>query len=190
MPIVKLDGYAGNRLSGLVLAASKESVFLLHGEKIVAVSRTEPALTNLNDLDAAALVGWTHSFAIKAGRASKLRLPEGSSSLVPSTTFAGKQVAMHVLRADDEHVWLADNQRRAVRLERSNPQITGIGHGVWAALAEEKTLIEVRFDGDGSLAAEPQNRGRSITEAHAIAYPTRGEPKNRLDWQTKLGLER
>lgn len=190
MQIVKLDGYAGNRLSGLVLAASKESVFLLHGEKIVAVSRSAPALYSLNDLDAARLVGWTHNFEIQAGRASKLKLPEESCLLVPPAAFAGKQVAMRVLRADGEHVWLADSQRRAVRLDRSNPQIAGIGHGVWAALVEGKTLIEVRFDGDGSLAAEPQNRGRSITESHAIAYPKQGEPKSRLDWPPRSGPER
>jgi conjugative relaxase-like TrwC/TraI family protein len=190
MPIVRLEGYGGSRLSGLVLAASRETVFILHGDKVVAVSRSAPALSSLNDLDAAALVGWTHNFDIQAGRASKLRLPEESCRLVPSAAFAGKQVPMRVLRADDEHVWLADSQRRAVRLDRSNPQIAGIGHGVWAALAEGKTLIEVRFDGAGSLAAEPQNRGRSITEAHAIAYPKQGEPKNRLDWLTKFGLER
>ena len=83
------------------------------------------------------------------------------------------------------HVWLADGQRRAVRLDRSNPQIAGIGHGVWAALAEGKTLIEVRFDGAGSLAAEPQNRGRSITEAHALANAKPGGKRN-PDWLQKL----
>lgn len=185
MPFVRLEGYGGNRLSGLVLAASKETVFVLHGDKVVAVSRSAPALSSLTDLDAAALVGWAHDFEIQAGRASKLRLPEESCRLVPSAAFAGKQVPMRVLRADDEHVWLADGQRRAVRLDRSNPQIAGIGHGVWAALAEGKTLIEVRFDGAGSLAAEPQNRGRSITEAHALANAKPGGKRN-PDWLQKL----
>jgi hypothetical protein len=192
VPMVKVDEFQGVRLSGTVLAASKESIFMLHGKEIIVMPRTNPAFSSLSDREAAALVGWPHSFVMQSGRAAKLELPESGSRLVPPTLFVGKQVAMRVLRADDEHVWLSDRQRRAVRLERSNPQIAGIGHAVWAYLAESKESIEVRFDGAGYLAAEPESRGKSIGEAYAIANAnsSSGKPEKRWGWLPKLDPER
>lgn len=192
IPISRLASFPGSRLSGLVLATSKESVFLLHGKNVIAISRTEPAFAGMSDQDAAALVGWKHAFRMEGGRAAKLALPEDGYRMVPSVSFAGKQVAMRVLRADDEHVWLCDHQRRSIRFERSHPQIAGIGHAVWAYLAESNESIEVRFDGAGYLAAEPESRGKSISEAYAIAdvNSSSGKPEKRWGWLPKLDPER
>jgi hypothetical protein len=192
IPILKSEGFPESRLSGLVLAASKESIFLLHGKNVIAISRTEPAFAGMSDQDAAALIGWKHAFRMEGGRAAKLALPENGYRMVPAASFAGKQVAMRVLRADDEHVWLCDQQRRSIRLERSHPQIAGIGHAVWAYLAESKESIEVRFDGAGYLAAEPESRGKSIGEAYAIANAnsSSGKPEKRWGWLPKLDPER
>jgi len=98
VPMVTVDEFQGVRLSGTVLAASKESIFMLHGKEIIVMPRTNPAFSSLSDREAAALVGWPHSFVMQSGRAAKLELPESGSRLVPPTLFAGKQVAMRVLR--------------------------------------------------------------------------------------------
>jgi conjugative relaxase-like TrwC/TraI family protein len=190
IPIVKLAGFPESRMSGPVLAAGKENVFLLHGDKVVAIPRNERALQSLSDQEAAALVGWPHTFRIADGKSHELVLPEGGYRLVPMAAFSGKQVAMRVLRADDSHVWLADHQRRAIRLERGHSQIAGVGHAVWADLAQSKASIEVHFDANGALASEPQNRGKSLNEAHAIANPAPGKPRERWDWLPKLEPER